>query len=693
MIPQSLQDNPVLERWVSFPSPGKVRIAFGKVEYGQGVVTSLAQIAAEELDVAMGQLIVVNAASGAVPNEGLTVGSMSIEMSGASVRAASAEVRALFIAEAARRLACAAEELDIRDGAFLRNGSATGLDYWSLSPAVDLKQAPTGEARWKTPDRHRIVGQSQPRSDLPSKVFGGGFIQDIPLKDVTHARVLRQPGYQATIESFDEAAVRKAAGGDLDIVRDGAFVAFLSRSERTVSLALAAAEQRVGWNDARSGRPEISEPAALKTLPATPWEGGAPPPEPSNRRKHKATYGRPFIAHGSMGPSHGVARFADGTLTVWTHAQGVYPIRAVLARITGLAPEKIHVEHAQGAGCYGHNGSDDAACDAAAIAVRRPGETIRVQWRREDEFGFEPLGTAMQIELSGEIDASGRLVDFSSEIWSGPHVGRGYALVEAALAPGTPPPPPMSIPGFSGGRLNATPSYDVAATRVKENVVTPPVRTSSLRGLGGPPNVYACESFIDELAGIAGADPLAYRLSMTSDPRARVVLERLGALSRWQRRGPGGSGEGLGLAYSRHRDRGAYVGVAVALDVDKEVRLREMWCVADCGLIVNPDGARNQIEGGMIMAASWALKEQVKLGGNGIASTMWDDYPILRFPEVPPIAVELIAQPSQRPYGTGEISSGPTMAAIANAVAHALGARVRDMPFTRERIAAALLSG
>lgn len=692
MIPQSLQDNPVLERWVSFPSAGKVRVAFGKVEYGQGIVTSLAQIAAEELDVAMERLIVANAATGAVPNEGLTVGSMSIEMSGASVRAAAAEVRALFFAEAATRLGCPTEELDIQDGAFLRKGIATGLDYWTLAPHVDLKQAPQGKARWKTPDRHRIVGTSQPRSDLPAKIFGGGFIQDIPLKDVTHARVLRQPGYKAQIKSLDEAAIRKAAGGEIDILCEGAFIAFLSKSERAVSLAIAAAEQNVTWDNARVGTPELSEPAALKTLPATPWEVGASPPEPSNRRKIKASYGRPFIAHGSMGPSHGIARFADDALTVWTLAQGVYPIRGMLARVTGLAPEKIHVEHAQGAGCYGHNGSDDASCDAAAIAVRRPGQTIRVQWRREDEFGYEPLGTAMQIELSGEIDASGRLVDFSSEIWSGPHVGRGYALVEAALAPGTPPPPPMTIPGFSGGRLNATPSYDIAATRVKENVIVPPVRTSSLRGLGGPVNTYACESFIDELAGVAGADPLAYRLSMTSDPRARVVLERLGALSNWSRRGKGGNGEGLGLAYARHRDRGAYVGVAVALKVDTEVRLIEMWCVADVGLVINPDGARNQIEGGMIMAASWALKEQVKLGGNGIASTMWDDYPILRFPEVPPVAVELIAQPGAAPFGSGEISSGPAMAAIANAVAHALGTRIRDTPFTREKIAAMLLA-
>ena len=692
MIPATLQANPILERWVSFPSPGKVRVAFGKVEYGQGAMTALAQIAAEELDVAMARLIVVGAATGAVPDEGMTVGSMSIESSGASVRAAAAEVRALFLAEAAKRLRCEAGDLDIQDGAIVMSGAPSGLDYWKLAAGVNLNRAPSGTARWKTPDRHRLVGKSEPRLDLPPKVFGGAYISDLPQKDVTHARVLRQPGFKATLAALDEAAIRKAAGADVEILIEKSFVAFLSKSEHAVSAAVAAAEKNARWNEAREGVPALTEPSALKTLPATPWEGGAPPPESSNRRKHKASYGRPFIAHGSMGPSCGIARFEGGRLTVWTHAQGVYPIRGVLARISGLAPEAIDVIHAQGAGNYGHNGSDDAAADAAALAMRRPGQTIRVQWRREDEFGFAPVGSAMHIEMSGEIDASGKLVDFTTEIWSAPHIGRGHALVEQALNPGVAPPPAPTMPGFSGGRLNAVPSYEIAATRVKENVIAPPVRTSSLRGLGGPVNSYAGECFIDELAEIAGTDPLAYRLSMISDSRARAVLERLSAMSGWAKRGAAGSGEGLGLAYVRHRDRGAYSGVAVALSVDTEVRLKHMWCVTDCGLVINPDGAKNQIEGGMIMAASWALKEQVKLGGAGIDSTMWDDYPILRFNEVPPVDVELIPQPSGAPLGTGEISLGPTLAAIGNAVAHALGTRIRDLPYTRERIARQLLA-
>ncbi|MBV9044803.1 MAG: xanthine dehydrogenase family protein molybdopterin-binding subunit [Alphaproteobacteria bacterium] len=692
MIPPTLQANPILERWVSFPVTGRVRVAFGKVEYGQGAKTALAQIAADELDVAWERLDVVNQATSAVPDEGMTVGSMSIEMSGASVRAAAAEVRALFLAEAARRLRCEAHDLGIDDGAFTINGVPSGLDYWRLAGDVNLNRAPEGKARWKSADQHRIVGTSVARLDLPAKVFGGAFINDLPLEGVMHARVLRQPGFTATLASLDEAAVHKAAGGDVEILVDKAFVAFLSKSERAVSLALAAAEQKAKWNTPRAVHPELTEPSALRGLPNTPWEGGAPAPEPSNRRKVSARYGRPFISHGSIGPSCGVARFDGEKLAVWTHAQGVYPIRGILARLTGLAPDKIHVEHAQGAGNYGHNGSDDAAADAAAIAMRKPGENIRVQWRREDEFGFAPVGTAMHMEMSAELDESGRLVDFTNEIWSAPHVGRGHVLAETALNPGTPPPAMPMMAGFSGGRLNAVPSYDIAATRVKDNVIVPPVRTSSLRGLGGPVNEYAGECFIDECAEAAGADPLAYRLAMLSDPRGRVVLERLGTMCGWSTRGKGGDGTGLGLAYARHRDRGAYVAVAAAVTVDKEVRLTRMWAVADCGLVINPDGAKNQIEGGMIMCASWALKEQVKLGGQGIASTTWADYPILRFTEVPPIEIELIDAPDQPPFGTGEISGGPALAAIGNAVAHALGTRIRELPYTRERIAAALLS-
>jgi CO/xanthine dehydrogenase Mo-binding subunit len=696
MIPGMLAANPRLDRWVGFEPDGGVRIAFGRMEYGQGIATALAQMAADELDAPFAALRVVPAATGEVPDEGLTVGSMSIEFSGPAIRTACAEVRALFTAVAAARLGCETAELEVRDGAFLKAGQPTGLDYWSLAGEVDLAREPTGEATLKTPDRLRIVGQSEPRLDLPAKVFGAAFLHDLTLPGMRHARVLRQPSPGAMLKSLDEAAVRRAVP-DVDILIDHAFVALICETEADAVRAHAAAEAAARWEDVRAMDPALSEPAALKTLPHEDFEAGAPRSGPSNRRRITAAYGKPFLSHGSLGPSMGLAQYQDGRLTLWTHNQGVYPMRALAARITGLAPEAIEVIHGQGPGCYGHNGADDPPIDAALIAIRRPGRPIRVQWRREDEFGFAPVGTAMLMELSAELDASGRLVDYTAEIWNTPHTGaRGTAVAESALAgyvaPGKPPQRLMPDGSrFSGGLLNATPSYEIAATRTLEHVIETPIRSSSLRSLGGAPNTFAGESFIDELAEAVGQDPLSYRLAMLTEPRGRAVLSRLAEMCGWTRRWEAGTGRGLGLAYDRHRGRGAMVACAAEVEVEAEVKLVKLWCVCDGGLIVNPDGAKNQLEGGMIMAASWALKEQVKLGGAGVASLTWDDYPILRFDEVPPVEIELIDTRDQRSCGLGEVSQGPVMAAIGNAVAHALGARIRELPMTRERVAAALL--
>jgi nicotinate dehydrogenase subunit B len=699
VIPPTLATNPSLDHWVRFTPEGKVHIRFGKVEYGQGAMTALAQIGAEELDISWSRVLVDEPSTLSAPDEGLTVGSMSVEISGAAVRAVCAEVRALFLAHAAKRLECEPDDLTIADGTILRDGLATGQTYWSLANEVDLKRPPSDGVKTKPPSRYTIVGESLPRRDLAPKVFGGAFIHDFLPEGVVHARVLRQPGNHARLVELDEAAVRKAARGEIEIIREAEFVAFLSTSETAAERALVRAIEIAVWKDARRAEPEMATAQALRGLPDEVFETGAPKAEQSNRHRITATYSKPYLSHGSLGPSCGLALWKAGRLTVWTHAQGVFPLRNTLANGLGISPQVIDVHHMQGPGNYGHNGSDDAAFDAAAIALRREGKPVRVQWRREDEFAYAPVGTAMSIDLTAELDASGRIADYTAEIWAGPHTNRGRAIAERALperstnAPAAGPGAAMR-PGFrfSGAVLNATPPYAIEATRVKEHFIQrPPLRTSSLRGLGGPPNEFASECFVDELAEAAGADPLQYRLAMLADPRARHVLLRAAALANWEKRETAGTGSGLGLAFCIHRGRGAYVSVAARVDVEHEVRARKIWCVVDAGLIINPDGARNQLEGGIVMATSWALKEEVKLDSEGISSTNWDTYPILRFDEVPEITVELVHAPELPAMGLGEISSGPTMAAIGNAVAHALGARIRDLPFTRERIAASLL--
>ena len=377
----------------------------------------------------------------------------------------------------------------------------------------------------------------------------------------------------------------------------------------------------------------------------------------------------------------------------------MHPLRKNLAEALGLPLDAITARHLHGAGCYGHNGADDAALDAALIAMRLPGKCIRLQWRREEEFGFEPVGPAMLVTLRVDLDARGRPADWTTEVWSGTHVqrpgnGTGFLLATEALA--NPPPevapfdPPESRGG--GGTRNALPIYDVPAHRIVHHLVLrPPVRTSALRGLGALPNVFAIESLIDDLAARLGEDPVAYRLSILSEPRARRLVELVAERAGWPSRGPGGTGKGLGIGFARYKNRAAYAAVVAAVTVKETVKVDRIWCVADAGLVVSPDGARNQLEGGIVQAVSWTLKEQVRLDEEGIASRDWDSYPILRFSEIPDMQVEFVEAAGNPALGVGECTVGPTAAAIGNAVAHALGVRIHDMPLTRERIMAALL--
>ena len=703
-LPGSLTDNPRFDRWVSFEEGRTVRIASGKVEIGQGIVTALAQIAAEELDLPFERVKMLSGSTQYGPDERYTSSSLSVMVSGASIRLVCAEVRALLTEQAALRLNCAPEDLGVVDGAFIKAGASTDLDYWDVAPALDWSRAPTGSAQPKAPQNYQLVGRDIPRADLPGKVTGAAetYLHDFYPEGVLHARTLRQPGPRATLAALDEDAVRRASGDEnLRVVRRANFVAFVSTGERTAEAAAVYAETHAEWTGLRDYRSNEQEGAWLVGRPAELRYFGAPKSDVEGAADVlEATYTRPYIAHASMGPSAGVARYDGDILTVWSHGQGMHPLRKNVAEMLDLDPDKVVCHHRHGPGCYGHNGADDAAADAAIVALELPGETIRLQWRREEEFAYEPVSPAMSVTVKVAVDAVGNPLDWTQEIWSTTHVqrpgsGSGYLLASEALEN---PPPPVEVTDpppdrGGGGTRNAMPLYRIPAHRIKHHLVTEgPVRTSALRGLGAPTNVYAMECMMDELADRAGKDPLAYRLALLDDPRARAVLEKTAEMADWAERGPGGEGQGIGIAFARYKNMAAYTAVAAAVTVAEEVTLDHVWSASDAGLVINPDGARNQLEGGIVQAASFVLKEQVQIGGDGIASRDWDSYPILRFSEVPPVDVALIGLPNDPSLGMGECTVGPTCAAIGNAVAHALDRRIYDMPLNRERIMAALLA-
>lgn len=701
-LPPLLQQNPRLDQWVKFAAPGRVTVSTGRVEIGQGVLTAMRQIAADELDVTPQRIDLQTGDTDLTPNEGYTAGSQSIQYGGVALRLACAEVRGLLLDAAAARLKAPRGELAVSDGAIIRAGVPTKEDYWSLAPAVDLSRRATASAKPKS-GAHSEIGRSAPRVDLAGKVFGApAFVHDMAADGMVHARVVRQPRRGATIAAIDEAAIRRGGKGAIDIVRDGNFVAILGTDETIVDAAAAVAPGHVAWDGLDPIHPGQEEARWLLQQPSLDRNLGPEPVNPApGQARYEASFTRMHIAHASIGPSSALALYKDGHLTVWSHTQGVYPLKAALARSLKLDPAHISVKHAQGPGCYGHNGADDAAADAAVIALRRPGVPIRVRWRREEEFGFEPVSPAMLTTVRALLDENGRPVDWTTEIWSGRHSSRpgsGGNLLAAEALPDPPPPMPAADPpeaGGGGGTRNGEPLYAFPAKRIIHHLVAEtPVRTSSLRGLGATINVFAIESAMDELAARAGMDPVDYRLAVLADPRARAVVAHVAQMAEWRPGMPVGTGTGRGIGFAMYKNRAAYCAVVADVAVDEAVRVTRVWCAADAGLVINPDGALNQLEGGIVQGISWALKEGVRLDTAGISSRDWESYPVLRFSEVPEVFCELVGAGAELPsLGIGEASGGPTVAAIGNAVAQALGARLRDLPLSRERIMDALLKG
>jgi CO/xanthine dehydrogenase Mo-binding subunit len=700
----SLANNRMLDAWLRINADGSATIFTGKVELGQGILTALAQIAAEELDLPVARVEMISGDTAQTPDEGYTSGSQSIENSGTAIRLACAEARALLVEHAAKRLDLAAEALTVSEGVIAAPDDRK-LGYGELAADLDLHREVTATATPKPlkEGEQKIVGRSIPRRDIPAKVTGGAaYVQDIRLPGMVHGRVVRSPRYGARLDSVDEAAARTIPGV-IEVVRDGSFLGVITEREEQAIKARNALIRAAKWSDGS----ELPDPARLheqlmalpiQTSVASEKQAEAPPAT----QTLEATYTRPYIAHASIGPSCAVAEFQDGKLTVWTHSQGVFPLRRDLAKALKLDPATVRCVHVEGSGCYGHNGADDVALDAALLARALPGRPVRLQWMRDDEFAWEPYGSAMLARAKASLDEKGKIVDWVYEVWSNTHTTRPAApggdnnlLASWYLAEPSRPGPPTNIPQpAGGGDRNAVPLYDFPNQRVVNHLITGmPLRVSALRTLGAHANVFAIEAFMDELAGAAGQDPVMFRLAHLGDRRAAAVIKAVVRKARWNPGEKGDGTHGRGVAFAKYKNLATYVAVVAEVEIDRNtgrIRVPKAFAAADAGQNINPDGLANQIDGGLIQSTSWTLHEAVRFDRNRVTSRDWSGYPILTMPEAPETFISLLDRGTETPLGAGEASPGPMAAAIANAFANATGRRLRDLPFTPERVLAAL---
>ena len=703
-LPADLAANPVLRGWLDFSTHGVVVIATGKVEYGQGVWTALAQIAAEELDVRLDRVRVAPVSTDSSPNEGVTSSSKSIEDSGGALRQACAQARQAFLAAAAARLETDPAGLGIDDGEITTAAGATGLSYWSLGAPAQLYAAAGPAVDAKPSGRWSVAGRSAPRLDIPDKVTGRPrFIHDLVLPGMLFGRVIRPPAPAAELEGVDQAGL---PAGVVEVVTDGSFLGVIAETDATARAAARLLGRAARWK-VRDSLPDeddlkgflLGEPTETAVIAHRRDEAA----EARVTRTLTGEFTRPYIAHASMAPSCALACVDGPVITVWTNSQGIFALRGGIAAGLGVDPRNVIVRYAEGAGVYGHNGADDAALDAVLLA-RAPGcrgRPVRVMWSREDEMAWSPFGSAMLARLSAGLGPDGRIQSWRQEVWSGGFLGRPgiggepRLLALAHLAGGQPLPPAFDGPPVPviGSVRNSVPGYDIPDLEVTRHLLrTMPIRTSSLRSLGAFLNVFAIESMMDELAAVAGADPVAFRLAHLSDPRGMRVIEQAAALAGWPGR-PDSGDTGFGIGYARYKGTSGYCAAVAEVQAGSEIRVRNLWLAVDVGRVINPDGVVNQVEGGAVQSASWTLRERVRFDRTRITSVTWDSYPILRFTEVPRVAVRIVEAPGEPEIGAGEVAQGPVAGAIGNAVAAAVGVRVRDLPLTRDQVIRAIEAG
>jgi CO/xanthine dehydrogenase Mo-binding subunit len=703
---QSADGKPIdpasVDSFLAFHRDGTVTVYTGKVDVGTGLRVAVAQMAAEELGIPARQITVVDGDTALCPDQGGTGGSTGLTRGGAEVRQAAATARQALLALGATRLNRATSDLTIADGEVRPRSGGAGIAIAALIGEKRLAIAVDPKAPLRDSAGYTSVGQPIPRPDVPAKCAGRHvYVHDFTLPGMLHARVIRPPSIGAALVSVDEASVRGIP--DIGIVRaGGSFLAVVSADEWAV--VRAAADLKTTWSDTQTlpgseGLDRWTRSAAIERDQAVLTRGDAPAAITGAARTLASTYFWPFQSHASLGPCCAVADIKGDGGTVWSSSQGTHGLRANLSKVFGLNPAKLRVVFLDGSGSYGTNGGDHVAADAVLLSktIAKP---VRVQWSRHDETAWDPKGPQQLLDLRAGLDANGTIVGWETEMWL-PSQTPGARALLAADAAGL-----AQEHGQGAGAItqNGDPPYACRNARVLVHwVKETPLQLSNLRAPGKIANVFAVESFTDELAAAANADPIAFRLARLTDPRATEVIRRVAERFNWDtrpspRRQRSASGPllGRGVAYMRYKQAENYVAMAMEVAVDPSsgrIAVSRVVCAHDCGLVVNPDALKNQIEGCIVQTLSRALHEEVTFDRARVTSVDWASYPILRATESPAIEAILVDRRDQPLLGAGEAATAPVAAALANAVFDATGVRLRTVPFTADRVKAAMTRG
>jgi nicotinate dehydrogenase subunit B len=675
--PRDIPEGSQIDAWLQILEDGSVQVLTGKMELGQGLTVAMQQVAGEELNTPPEKIQIVLADTGLTQNEGYTAGSRSMERSAMQVRRAAAAAKAMLVSVAAEQWSLPSEQIQLEDGQVVRLDNNKKISFKNLLADRQLEGSITEDVVLKPKDQYEWVGLPISHPDLEKMVRGEAlYVQDLRFPGMVHARVVKPKVYGAQLSNWPEEV--RQMPGVVKVIQNGSFLGVLAKEEFQAVKAMKTLEDGSKWNVDRP-LPKVDSWADYMEK-----AGGTSGLNPDSH-DHFAVYSKPYTMHGSIGPSCAVALYEEGKLYIWSSTQGVYPLRSTISDLTGLEEANIRVSGVRGSGCYGHNGADDVAADAALLAIAYPGKHIRLQWQRENEHQWEPYGSAMRMELAANLTSDGKISSWDYHLWSDGHSTRPRGNAGNLVSSRYLEEPFAFNPGarVGGGTRNSEPYYDIPSANVQDHYVKGPLRVSALRGLGAYANIFAIESFMEELAEKAEKDPIDFRIQHSTDERSIAVLQKLKELTQNEK---AGEGEGIGFGFSRYKNTASYCAVAAKVKVDldaQKVTPLKMWAVIDAGETINPDGIKNQTEGGLIQAASWTLKEEVLFEDDQITSKDWSGYPILRYDAVPETEVHIIDRPELPALGAGEAAQGPTGAAIANAVYAACGKRIRELPVER----------